>query len=111
MTKSPFRFFGGTIKSALTHAFTQYDERQSKGTRYNPYALGLYLKRIEDVLADIERGAPVREAIIAAFSGSLLSHALKAVGEQKATKDELSGFGKSICYQPVTEEPEGCTAL
>jgi hypothetical protein len=32
--------FGGTVRSALTHALTRYDERQSKGKRYNHYALG-----------------------------------------------------------------------
>src|SRR4051812_10439870 len=38
--------FGGTIRSALTHAATRYDVRQSKGKRYNVYALAQYLARI-----------------------------------------------------------------
>lgn len=91
-----------TIKSTLVHAATRYDVRQSKGKRYNPYALGQYFMRIDEVCADIERGADPRDAIVAAFSGSLLSAMLKAINADTATRDELTGLGKSWTYQPIT---------
>lgn len=89
-----FRLFGGTVRAALVHAVTQYDIRQSRGKRYNPYALAQYLRRVDDICSDIASGAPVRAAIVAGMSGSLLQTCLKAVGEAPATNDELSGFGK-----------------
>lgn len=95
--------FGGTIKSALIHAATRYDVRQSKGKRYNHYALGQYFMRIDEVCADIERGADPRKAITAAFTGPMLNTMLKAADLDKANSDELRGDGR-WSYQPVTEE-------
>lgn len=86
--------FGGSIKSALVHGLTQYDVRQSKGKRYNPYALGQYLIRIDEVCEDIANGASPRDAICAAFTGQLLACALKACEMPTASRDELSGLGK-----------------
>jgi hypothetical protein len=95
------RLFGGTIKTALIHAATRYDVRQSKGKRYNRYALAQYFARIDDVCADIDNGATPRAAIVAAFSGSLLNAMLKAANVETATRDELTGFGKAWTYQPA----------
>jgi hypothetical protein len=95
--------FGNDIHTALVHAATRYDNRQSKGKRYNVYALGQYLIRIDDVCADIERGAEPRAAIVAAFSGPLLNAFLKAIETAPATRDEMTGLGK-YTYQPVTPE-------
>jgi hypothetical protein len=92
--------FGGSLHSALVHAVTRYDERQSKGKRYNHYALAQYLKRVDDICQDVKRGAPIRSAIVAGMTGSLLSACLKAASEAPATRDELSGFGKGWAYQP-----------
>lgn len=90
--------FGGTVRNALVHALTQYDVRQSRGKRYNPYALAQYLQRIDDICTDIEGGADPRAAVTAAFSGALLACALKAIDAAPATRDELTGAGK-VTYQ------------
>ena len=89
-----------TTKQALIHAVTEYDRRASKRRGYNPYALGQYMERIDEICADIERGAPVRKALCAGLSDRLLDHCLKAVGEQPFTVDELGG---SWTYQSVTK--------
>ena len=81
--------FGGTIHSALVHAVTEYDRKQSTRQGYNHYALGQYLMRIDDVEKDIAEGTPIRAALLNGFSGRLLDHLLKAVGEPKFTKDEM----------------------
>lgn len=96
-----FRMFGGSIHTALVHAATQYDIRQARGKRYNRYALAQYLMRIDDVEQDITAGADPRQALCAAFSGSLLNAMLKAIGASSPTQDELTGAGKSWTYQPV----------
>lgn len=92
--------FGGSIRPALLHALTQYDVRQSRGKRYNVYALGQYLIRLDEVMTDIDNGADARAAIAAAFTGPLLSCALKAVELAPPTTDELSGLGR-YTYQPA----------
>jgi hypothetical protein len=97
------RLFGGTVRAALVHAATRYDERQSKGKRYNVYALAQYLTRIDDVCADIERGATPRDAIVAGFTGPLLNAMLKAVHADTASRDEMTGLGKGWTYQPASE--------
>lgn len=96
-----FRMFGGTIHSALVHAATQYDIRQSRGKRYNAYALAQYFMRIDEVEQDTKAGADPRQALCAAFSGSLLNAMLKAIGATAPSRDELTGAGKAWTYQPV----------
>ena len=98
------RLFGGSIKTALVHAATRYDAQQAKGKRYNHYALGRYFLRIDEVCADIDNGATPRDAIVAAFTGSLLNVMLKAVKAEKATRDELTGTGKGWSYRPASQK-------
>jgi hypothetical protein len=100
------RLFGGTIRTALVHAATRYDVRQSKGKRYNVYALAQYLTRIDDVCADIANGAAPRDAIVAGFSGPLLNAMLKAVFSDKATHNEIIGYGKGWTYQPAARNAQ-----
>ena len=102
-TAKPFRLFGGTVKTALVHALTVYDEKQSRGARYNPYALPQYFARIDQVCADIENGANPRDAICAAFTGTVLNACLRAIGANKPTHDELTGAGKGYFYTPVSK--------
>ena len=97
-----FRLFGGTIRSALVHAVTQYDIRQSKGKYYNHYALGQYFKRIDDVMADIQNGASAIDAVKAGFHGPLLKSCLKAIGADKPAQGELTGEGRMV-YIPASE--------
>lgn len=97
------RYFGGSLKAALVHAATRYDVRQSRGKRYNVYALAQYLARIDDVCADVERGATPRAALIAAFSDRLLSALLKGIGEADFTADEKRAASGRWTYRPASE--------
>lgn len=99
---SEFRMFGGTVRSALVHAVTQYDVRQARGKRYNPYAMGQYLRRVDDICEDIAAGAAPRDAIVAGMTGPLLACCLKAIGETVPTRDEMSGFGKGYTYRKAS---------
>lgn len=93
-----FKLFGGTIHSALVHAATAYDRRREGKPGHNIYALAQYLARIEQVESDIGAGAPVRAAILAAFSDRLLDAMLTAVGEPKFKPGEPK---HGWAYQPV----------
>jgi hypothetical protein len=84
----------------LRHAIIQYDTRQkSSRTGYNLYALPQYMKRLEEVFADIEHGADPRAAIVAGFTGRLCDRMLKAVGLPITTREEQRG---GFCYSPVS---------
>lgn len=89
------------MKNKLISAATKYDARQAKGKRYNPYALGQYFARIDEIEKDITNGASPRDAICAGFTGSLLNAMLKAANLEKPSDDEWTGAGKPICYTPV----------
>jgi len=101
MAKGDVRLFGGTIRSALVHAATRYDERQSHTKSYNHYALPQYFARIDDVMADIAKGASPVDAVKAGFHGPLLRTLLKAIGAPLPTKSDMSGEGR-VVYQPVS---------
>ena len=90
------------LHHTLIHAATAYDRRQSKGKRYNHYALAQYFARIDEVEKDIAAGAEVRAALCAAFTGSLLSAMLRAIKAPAATPAELMGCGWS--YQPIAHK-------
>ena len=97
-----FRIFGGTVRSALVHAVTQYDIRQARGKRYNRYALAQYLGRVDDICQDIAKGATPRAALVAGMTGPLLACCLKAIGETAPTRDELTGAGKYTYQRAAT---------
>lgn len=101
-TDGKCKLFGGTIHSALIHAATSFDRRQ--GAKANPYALGQYFQRIAEVEVDIANGAPIREALVAAFNGRLLDTLLIAVGEAKVARDEMAR--QSYVYNPITSASE-----
>ena len=61
---SEFRPFGGAIRSALVHAVTEYDRKESTKRGHNIYALSQYLARVADVESDIKKGTPVRAALL-----------------------------------------------
>ena len=96
------RMFGGSIHAALVHAATQYDTRQARGKRYNPYALAQYLGRITEVEADIKRGATPRAALLAAFNDRLLSCLLKAINEPDFTIEEKRAADCGWTYKPAS---------
>jgi len=89
------------IRERLISAVTAYDARQAKGKYWNPHALPIYFERVDDVMADIAKGATLRAALCAGFSDRLLDHCLKAMGEKPFTRDEL---GHSICYTPASSK-------
>lgn len=70
-----------TLEQTLAHAVTAYDRRQSSKRCYNVYALGQYLIRVDEVCADIARGAEPIAAIQAGFHGPLLATILKTVAK------------------------------
>lgn len=89
-----------TTKDTLIHAVTAYDRKQSSKRGYNQYALGIYFQRIDEVCADIERGADVRAAIVAGFTGRLADHCLRALSLPITTNSEAFGSG---IYQPAAK--------
>lgn len=64
------------LRDSLTHAVTRHDRAQARGRYYNPNALGLYLARVDEVVADYRRGMTVQAAVEAGFSDRLLDRIL-----------------------------------
>lgn len=82
----------------LTQALVRYDRLQSSKRHHNPYALGIYLQRAEEIEADIARGATPRDAIIAGFSDRLRDYVLRQMGLAPT-----GGRETRMTYQPVTD--------
>ena len=75
----------------LAAAVTEYDRAQSTREGYNRYALGMYLQAVQAV-EDWVKESPrhtLRQGIVRYFSGRLIDVCLHAVGEVKATREEL----------------------
>ena len=51
------------LHSQLDHYLTQWDIKQSTKRGYNPFALGIYLERAEDLAKDVAQGATISDAI------------------------------------------------
>jgi len=78
-----------SLHDKLLHAVTEYDRRQSTRKGYNMWALPQYLGAInEGIIPEIEKGVPVRKAILSHFTVRLLDRCLKAVGEAPSTREE-----------------------
>ncbi len=91
----------------LSAAVTRYDRLEAaKAARakrgyHNRYALGQYLLRVDDIVADVAAGATPRAAIIAGMDGRLRAACLKAIGEPVTiTPAEESG---GLFYVPASE--------
>lgn len=61
----------------LTQALVRYDRLQSSKRHYNPYALGIYLQRAEEVEFEVARGVDLRAAICAGFTDRLRDYVLR----------------------------------
>jgi hypothetical protein len=88
------------LHERLVHAVTAFDAKMSANPKAQQsiYALGHYLKRIEEIEADIAKGASPRAAIIAGMSGQLCNAVLRGIGEKGITKEESdSKFGRVTC--------------
>lgn len=62
------------LKRDLEHAVTRYDRRQANNVRnrsYNPNALAIYLRRVDDIVADVEGGMDWRDAVTKGFTDRL----------------------------------------
>lgn len=80
------------IRTALQHAVTQYDMKESRKKYYNIYALAQYLMAVDrarDAMA--EDGLDLRAALVSCFNGRLLDRCLKAVGLPTSTRQEQFG--------------------
>jgi hypothetical protein len=89
-----------TLHNKLVDAVTAYDRKQESKRGYNRYALAQYLARVQEVSADIAKGADIRAAITAGFTGRLLDACLKAVGLPKSSDSEQRG---RYVYTPVAQ--------
>ena len=76
------------INDKMVHAVTEWDRKQITKRGYNPYALGIYLQRVDEVSKDIEKGTDPRKAIAAGFSDRLVDFILKQCGLTQLTVDE-----------------------
>lgn len=72
------------IKAKLESAVTAYDRKQVGKRGYNIYALGIYLQRVDSVVADIEAGAKLADALRSGFCDRLLTHLERAFGLEVA---------------------------
>ena len=86
------------LRDKLISALIAYDRRQASRAGYNRHAIALYLERLDDVMTDIKRGAPERDAIVAGFSGRVAQALLKAADCTSYTEADAQGSG---IYQPV----------
>lgn len=92
-----------TLPDRLFSAVVEWDRRQERRPGHNRHALGIYCQMLENVNADIARGAEPRAAIVAGFNGRMLDFVLRRLDMATSTKDEQKGSG---IYKPVTPEPE-----
>ena len=67
----------------MVNALTDYDRKQSVKRGYNPYALGHYFEALEYIGKCVDSGHSLEDAIWDAFTGPLLTVALKAAGIKK----------------------------
>lgn len=84
----------GLIRIRLVSALTQFDARQKGKKGYNPHALGIYFRGLQEVYDPaVESGKSPRHALFEAYNGRLLDALLVAIGEPKFTRDEQREFG------------------
>lgn len=102
MTRAAYFFILSLMntKDILISALTQYDQKEKKKKHYNSFALGIYFQRVDDVMLDIEKGADVRAAVVAGFTGRLADCCLRALKLPITTREEQFGSG---IYTPVTK--------
>lgn len=88
------------LRGRLIDAYMRYDEKEYVKPGYNRHAMAICLGRVDEVVADVERGTPVRAAICAGFNGRLATALLKSVGEPRWTLDDQN---RRWSYAPVTD--------
>lgn len=84
-----------TLHDRLNAAAERFDTLQLDRSRrsprgyHKPYALALYRERVARVVDDVANGATERDVIIAAFTGSLRTAMLRAIGQRADACDVL----------------------
>ena len=86
------------LRDRLVFALTEWDRKESVKRHHNPYALGIYLARAEQIESDIASGADPAQAVAAGFSGPLLRFLQKRLA--------LAGLPESanVFYNPVSKK-------
>jgi hypothetical protein len=79
------------LHEKLVHAVVAHDQKQMVKRGYNMYAMPQYLEALKDVEEQVGKGKSIREALLDNFNDRLLDRLLKAVGEPKATLEEIKG--------------------
>lgn len=94
------------IDAKIREAIHAYDAKEhdkhiaNRKHHYNYHALPLYLAQADNVILDIQLGAPVRAAIIAGFNGRLCDAILRNLKIQTTIVTERRGSG---IYQPISK--------
>ena len=75
------------LRVALSHALTRFDRLEEakaienpKRNSHNVYALGIYLRRLDDVMEEIEAGSSLARALYDNFNDRLLTFMEKTAG-------------------------------
>ncbi len=84
-----------TTHQTLLSALTEYDRKQSKKAGYNRYALGHYLKALQNTEKYVSLGYPLRNALTNCFQGRLCDTLLRAASLPIMSKEEAK-YGPSI---------------
>ncbi len=81
-------------RQKLVSALADYDTKQAKKPHHNIHALALYLQALNNAFMLVEKKKYTpRRALVASFTGRLLDACLRAIGEVKATNEELRSAG------------------
>ena len=101
------------MKDKLVHAVTAYDIAQERKAARNPrayhnhYALGQYLLRVDDIMADIEAGATPADAVRAGFTpGPLRKACFKALGIPYEASESHGSFKGLPVYRPASTKTQ-----
>jgi len=76
------------MRLTLLNVLTAHDIKESKGKRYNPYALGQYFQALDRASRYVAMGHDLRLALLNCFNGRLLDKLLKAAELPVSTKEE-----------------------
>ena len=95
------------LRTTMATALGKYDDRKKARGGHNLYAYGQYMERLGEVMADIKRGAPIRDAIVAGYSGRLAASLLKATKQRAYDPAEEQDRDPFKPYTPVVSVEEG----
>lgn len=88
------------LHHTLARALTHYHNANKRRKDYCQQQYAESLERLQEVIDDIQRGATVKPAIVAGFTGPLRNVCLTAAGETWSSEDWVGWE-----YQPVIPRP------